>query len=950
MQNKGNVLLAALIISVSGLMAGTLTITKDGPGDGYIRVNGVDQTLPFSQSYPAGTSMTLEAVPTDSKSQFMWWSGYINSTDNPVTFSIPVWGNPSIAASFTLSPPDIDYLWSVGIMASVLVGEYGELGYDISNRGGQTLVVVSTSITGPSASEFFIVSGGGAFDLAPGASHRIMIGYTFVSNGEKIIYVNVYSNDPDENPLLIYAWEHAMFPPDIASDPASWDFGSVAIGSHSDKTFTVRNPGDVELMVSSTTLTGPNASEFAIQSGGGSFAIDDGQRDVTVRFAPSSTGVKSASLTFNSNDPDENPFYVSLSGMGTTASVPDIASNPASWDYGAVSTGSSIDKTFVISNTGNADLSVTAVTLSGANASEFHIQSSGGSFTLAPAATRNVVVRFSPASSGAKNASMSFTSNDPDENPFLVYLTGDGRGLIVIDGNKDDFYNTLTGPENGYLNIPSPLYNGNGAPRDDRDLSANVWMAWDDTYLYLYEEVVDDTVHTTNPTDWANDCLEMKIDPDPSKQPTEGVITFNLTALDSADTEPAFYSGIANLGNKADKSDYARRQTAEGYVLELRVKWSDMIISGRGPVIPAVGNVFGLAINQHDNDRSGRQASVQWSAKLTDEVWFNPRLLGNVTFLAEHKLKMEAKNAIVDTLINPLAALYVPNDLPWPMLTMDMGSVQAAGSASYNDAAGTYTVSGSGGDIWNQADGFRYAFQQVSGNVELTARIVSLTKSDPWTKGGLMIRDELTANSAHAMMAVASDNGLTFQNRASTGAGCTYVAGNIAVKPPYWLKIVRSGNTLIGKASGDGVSWVEVGRKVIAMNDPVYVGMAVTAHRDGSLSTGTFSDVAFKFTDITGVEENSVSHIAPQGFALSQNYPNPFNNVTRLTYDLPQQAVVKIMIYDVMGREVRTLVNGMKSAGRHTIAFDASNLRSGIYFCDLECEGQHLVSKMMLLK
>jgi len=72
------------------------------------------------------------------------------------------------------------------------------------------------------------------------------------------------------------------------------------------------------------------------------------------------------------------------------------------------------------------------------------------------------------------------------------------------------------------------------------------------------------------------------------------------------------------------------------------LKWIDMTISGRGPVVPTPGNVFGFAINQHDNDRSGRQASVQWSAKLADEVWFNPQLLGKVTFQANHKLKMEA--------------------------------------------------------------------------------------------------------------------------------------------------------------------------------------------------------------------------------------------------------------------------------------------------------------------
>ena len=108
--------------------------------------------------------------------------------------------------------------------------------------------------------------------------------------------------------------------------------------------------------------------------------------------------------------------------------VPDIASNPTSWDYGTVNVGSYSDKTFVISNTGTANLSVSATTITGTNASDFSIQSGGGAFTLAAGATRNIVVRFTPAGSGNKSASLNITSNDPDENPFLINLSGTAAG------------------------------------------------------------------------------------------------------------------------------------------------------------------------------------------------------------------------------------------------------------------------------------------------------------------------------------------------------------------------------------------------------------------------------------------------------------------------------------------------------------------------------------------
>ncbi len=122
-----------------------------------------------------------------------------------------------------------------------------------------------------------------------------------------------------------------------------------------------------------------------------------------------------------SNEGNNNKSYTFNVSGGT---IPDISSNPTSWDYGSVAMGNYSDKTFVIKNDGTANLNVTATTLTGTNASEFSIQSGGGSFTLAPSATRNIVVRFSPTSAGSKSASLSISSNDPDKNPFDVELRG----------------------------------------------------------------------------------------------------------------------------------------------------------------------------------------------------------------------------------------------------------------------------------------------------------------------------------------------------------------------------------------------------------------------------------------------------------------------------------------------------------------------------------------------
>jgi hypothetical protein len=254
---------------------------------------------------------------------------------------------------------------------------------------------------------------------------------------------------------------------------------------------------------------------------------------------------------------------------------------------------------------------------------------------------------------------------------------------ITIDANKDAFYNTLSGPDDGLIQIPYTMYNGNGAPVNEADLSARVWTAWDDTYFYLYEEVKDDTVQITNATNWQDDVLELKFDPDPSKMATTGVKEVSLTALDSADVAAAFLGGVANLTNTtSNKSDYARKRTADGYVLELRLKWTDLTVAGRGPVVPAVGNTFGMALNQHDNDKSARQASIEWAAVLDDAVWSNPTLHGTVEFLAGNKLKLIARNSIVPANVNADASKYEIGHDSWRI------AIDAKRDPWYNDLAG----------------------------------------------------------------------------------------------------------------------------------------------------------------------------------------------------------------------------------------------------------------------
>ncbi len=97
------------------------------------------------------------------------------------------------------------------------------------------------------------------------------------------------------------------------------------------------------------------------------------------------------------------------------------------------------------------------------------------------------------------------------------------------------------------------------------------------------------------------------------------------------------------------------------------------------------------------------------------------------------------------------------------------------------------------------------------------------------------------------------------------------------------------------------------------------------------------------------VEEKYISEI-PTKFELYQNYPNPFNPTTTIEFDLPEKVHVRLVVYDVLGREIKRLVDEELGAGKYEVKFDASNLSSGIYFYVLDAGKFRGVKKMVLMK
>jgi uncharacterized protein (UPF0218 family) len=88
----------------------------------------------------------------------------------------------------------------------------------------------------------------------------------------------------------------------------------------------------------------------------------------------------------------------------------------------------------------------------------------------------------------------------------------------------------------------------------------------------------------------------------------------------------------------------------------------------------------------------------------------------------------------------------------------------------------------------------------------------------------------------------------------------------------------------------------------------------------------------------------------PTEYALYQNYPNPFNPMTTITYQIPKEGLVTLKIYDILGKEVTTLINEEKQAGKYSIDFNASKLSSGVYLYELRSNEYKSTKKLLLMK
>jgi hypothetical protein len=146
------------------------------------------------------------------------------------------------------------------------------------------------------------------------------------------------------------------------------------------------------------------------------------------------------------------------------------------------------------------------------------------------------------------------------------------------------------------------------------------------------------------------------------------------------------------------------------------------------------------------------------------------------------------------------------------------------------------------------------------------------------------------------------------------------------ISSPYFL--VQQGNSFIGVAMSDSSIYMDWGDY---RNNPDW-------------------DIYFNRTDALTIGINQISLEIPSHFSLSQNYPNPFNPATKIRFDIQKSGFTMLVVYDILGKEIRTLVNGELKPGTYEADWNASNYPSGVYYYKLVAVNYTETRKMLLIK
>ncbi len=579
---------------------------------------------------------------------------------------------------------------------------------------------------------------------------------------------------------------------------------------------------------------------------------------------------------------------------GTTSTA--LLVSPAPVYFGQIPLNSSSSRDILIFNTGTQAANITSINITGTNTADFAITGQQGSTTLNPLEILIVTVRFSPSISNSETANLVIVSNLGTDSDSLQ-----GRGTPV-SGAKTTFERIIGSPQSDGGSAVKMTSDGGYIIAGQTIPSSNV----DFPDVYAVKTDQDGKVLWTKnyggqTSDQANDVIQTA---DGGYLLAGSTDSFGAGVLDGylikTDSQGVLQWSNTYGGNQDDVF-HAVIPTADGGFLAV----GSSIKPGTQDRDAFLVKVDNLGNEQWSQRYGGSGGENAYAVMQTADHGFI--FAGSTTSVGAGNFDVYlVKTDSVGT--QQWSKTYGGVDLEeaFAMDATSDGGYILAGFTSGSGAGGRdfYLIKtdNNGNLQWNKTFGF--AHNDDASSVKQT------------TDGGYII----------------------------AGSTVTTVTQQKQFTDGYVVKTDASGNKvwdqLYGSSNNEGFADVQLssgGRYVL-------VGNTTSYSKD--------SDVYF----LKIAEQGGVTGIlpgiqtVPESFELSQNYPNPFNSQTIIQYVLKSNSFVTLKIYDVLGREVATIIDGQQAAGIHVVHFDANKLATGIYYYRLSTAQFSRVRKMLLVK
>ena len=269
-----------------------------------------------------------------------------------------------------------------------------------------------------------------------------------------------------------------------------------------------------------------------------------------------------------------------------------------------------------------------------------------------------------------------------------------------------------------------------------------------------------------------------------------------------------------------------------------------------------------------------------WTAIGTDTVSVNDSLYIGLVVASR---TIVAPVQVLFTGVQAASLVNYGGPLPGGWASQDIGGPAQPGTAAFD--AGTFGIRGGGADIAGSWDQFHYAYRAADGDVDIVARVRDLGNIDGQSKAGVMVRDSLTGNGAHASMLITASGASIFRRRPDGGASTTDTPGPPRNSSPVWVKLSVRDGVVTSSWSADGSSWTVVGTETVTLPSPFYVGLPVTSRNDAATVT----------TNIDGV---TVTIVSPQNSAPIVTLTDPASGAT---FDAPATITVAADATDADG-------------------------------------------------